>query len=52
LSNGEERDAYDEDTGVHDVTIDPILNDESSGGQLIGRDDDVFEPVSRKEANC
>lgn len=45
--DGDEEDG-NKDTRVDSVTIDPILNDEGSSCQLIGGDDDVFEPVSSR----
>ena len=35
----------DEDARVDTVAVDPVLDDEGSSRELVGRDDDVFEPV-------
>ena len=43
--DGDEEDC-DKDTGVDLIAVDPELDGQSSGGELVGRDDDVLEPIT------
>lgn len=45
-TNDADEEDGDPNTRIDAITRQPILDDQGSGGQLIGRDDDVFEPVS------
>lgn len=42
----EDEEDGDEDTGVDPVGLNPFLDDEGAGGELVGRYDDVLEPVT------
>ena len=43
--DGDEEDC-DKDTGVDLIAVDPELDGQSSGGELVWRDDDVLEPIT------
>jgi hypothetical protein len=44
----DDKEYSDKDTRIDCISIDPILNDEGSSGKLVGRDDDVFEPIPER----
>ncbi|GKT67100.1 hypothetical protein ColTof4_12728 [Colletotrichum tofieldiae] len=46
--NNDDQEDGDEDTRVHGFAIHPELNDEGGGCKLVGRDDDILEPITAR----
>lgn len=46
-NNDDDQDDGNPYTGIDSFTVDPVLHNQSKSCQLVGRDDDVFEPITK-----